>query len=119
MKRIDLENKRVLISRTDSIGDVMLTLPICAWLKDEFPGVKVLFLGKSYTAPIVQCYSSAVDEFVNWDDYINVPKTDKIQNFRNLELDAIIHVFPSKDIAALAKKARVPVRVAAGVLLII
>lgn len=111
MKRIDLENKRILISRTDSIGDVMLTLPICAWLKNEFPGITILFLGRSYTEPIIKCYSAAIDQFVNWDDYTNVPKTEKIQSFRKLELDAIIHVFPSKDIAALAKKARIPVRI--------
>lgn len=109
-KTVDLSGKRVLISRTDSIGDVLLTLPICAWLKQEFPGVEVLFLGKGYTKAVVEAYSQ-VDRFLDWDDFLNAPKTEKIQSFRGLELDAVIHVFPDKEIAALAKKARVPVRV--------
>jgi ADP-heptose:LPS heptosyltransferase len=109
-KTVDLTGKRVLISRTDSIGDVLLTLPICAWLKKEFPGVEVLFLGKGYTQSVVESYSE-VDRFLNWEDFLNAPKTEKIQTFRALELDAVVHVFPDKEIAALAKKARVPVRV--------
>lgn len=109
-KTIDLSGKRVLISRTDSIGDVLLTLPVCAWLKREFTDVEVLFLGKGYTRAVVEAYTQ-VDRFLNWEDFLNAPKTEKIQAFRALELDAVVHVFPDKEIAALAKKARVPVRV--------
>jgi len=107
---IDLNNKRVIISRTDSIGDVMLTLPICAWLKDKFPSVEILFLGKGYTRPIVNAFSQ-IDQYIDWNDYLNVPKSEKIHNFRELKADAIIHVFPDKEIASLAKKAKIPVRV--------
>ena len=109
-KAIDLNNKKVLISRTDSIGDVMLTLPICAWLKAEFPSVEIIFLGKGYTKSIVEAYEK-VDRFIDWNEYLEVPKTEKIQRFRAIEADAIIHVFPNKNIAALAKKAKIPVRV--------
>ena len=109
-KAIDLSGKRVLISRTDSIGDVLLTLPVCAWLKKEFPEIEILFLGKGYTKTVVEAYKQ-VDHFLDWEDFLNAPKTEKIQSFRALELYAVIHVFPDKEIAALAKKARVPVRV--------
>lgn len=109
-KTIDLNKKRVIISRTDSIGDVMLTLPICAWLKETYPEVELIFLGKGYTRSIVNAYSK-VDRFVDWNDYLQSPKTERIQQFRALAADVIIHVFPDKEIAALAKKARIPVRV--------
>jgi heptosyltransferase-3 len=107
---VDLNNKTVIISRTDSIGDVMLTLPICAWLKEQSPDVKIIFLGKGYTKSIVEAYD-LVDQFEDWNDYINVPKTNKIQSFRKLNADVIIHVFPDKEIASLAKKARVGIRI--------
>ncbi len=107
---MNLNDKTVIISRTDSIGDVLLTFPICAWLKKEYPGVKLIFLGKGYTQPIVNMYE-LVDEYVDWNDYINVPKAEKIENFRALEADAIIHVFPDKEIASLAKKAKIEMRV--------
>lgn len=107
---MNLEGKRVIISRTDSIGDVMLTLPMCAWLKEQYPTVEILFLGKGYTRAIVESYSK-VDKFIDWNDFLNQPKTEKSQNFRDLNADVIIHVFPNKEIASLAKKVRVPMRV--------
>ncbi|TNE76142.1 MAG: lipopolysaccharide heptosyltransferase family protein [Bacteroidetes bacterium] len=107
---IDLNGKRIIISRTDSIGDVMLTLPLCAWIKDNFQNTTVVFLGKSYTKPVVSCFKS-VDEFIDWQEVEAQPKSIQLQTARDWNADVIIHVFPRKEIAVLAKKARIPVRV--------
>ncbi len=110
MKSINLDNKRIIISRTDSIGDVLLTLPICAWIKSTYPSSTLLFLGKGYTKSVVECYD-LVDEFINWKDFENQPKVEQTAAFRALHADAIIHVFPNRAIASLAKKVKIPVRV--------
>lgn len=110
MKKIDLSDKRILISRTDSIGDVLLTLPICAWIKSEYPSATILFLGKGYTLPIIRSYKD-IDECYDWQQYENVPIVQKLSLFRELRADVIIHVFPNRDIASLAKKINIPVRV--------
>lgn len=110
MKETDLNQKRIIISRTDSIGDVMLTLPMCAWIKQHHPDSTIIFLGKGYTRPIVNCFQ-AVDEFEDWADYLNAPKAERVEKFRELNADVIIHVFPDREIASLAKKVKVPVRV--------
>jgi heptosyltransferase-3 len=110
VKTVDLSNKRVIVSRTDSIGDVLLTLPICAWIKSNYPTATILFLGKGYTKSVVECYD-LVDEFIDWKEYENQPKVDQIEGFRSLNADAILHVFPKKEIASLARKVRIPVRV--------
>lgn len=107
---IDLKGKRVIISRTDSIGDVMLTLPICAWLKQQFPDCYILFLGKKYTQPIVNCFD-AVDEFLDWDELGNQPKSLKIAKLREVAAEAVVHVFPNKDVANLCRSARIPHRI--------
>ena len=107
---MDLNNKKIIISRTDSIGDVMLTLPICAWIKNKFPNAEIVFLGKGYTKAVVESFDS-VDHFEDWNNYLNVPKTEKIQQFRALAADVIIHVFPDREIASLARKARIPMRI--------
>ena len=52
-----------------------------------------------------------VDQFEDWNDYINTPKTDKIQQFRSLKADAIVHIFANKEIASIARKAKIPIRV--------
>lgn len=107
---IDLSGKRIVISRTDSIGDVILTLPLCQWIKEHFKGTTMIFMGRSYTKPVVKSFK-AVDEFVDWDSFRDIPKSDMKIKFRELNVDVIIHVFPNKEIAALAKTLRVPVRV--------
>ena len=110
MKKIDLTNKRIVISRTDSIGDVMLTLPLCAWIKNNFKNVYIIFLGSSYTKSVANCYAS-IDEFIDWKEIENLPTVQKIESFRNLNADVFLHVFPKKEIANLAKRAKIQCRV--------
>ena len=45
--------KKIIISRTDRIGDVVLTLPMAGIIKSKYPNCKILFLGKTYTEPII------------------------------------------------------------------
>jgi ADP-heptose:LPS heptosyltransferase len=98
--------KRILISRTDNIGDVILTLPMATVLKRKFPESEVLFLGKPYTKPIIEdC--QYVDDYINWEDV----KQD-IKRIRNINADLIIHVFNNREVAETAKKAKVKLRLA-------
>lgn len=110
MSKLDLNDKTVLISRTDSIGDVCLTLPICKALKDKYPEVRIVFLGKSYTEAIIRsCHF--VDEFINWDAWNACSDADVIQKMIVANLDAIIHVFPNKRLSKLAWRAKIPMRI--------
>ncbi len=110
MSKLDLNNKTILISRTDSIGDVCLTLPICAALKQKIPEARIVFLGKSYTQAIIES-CSAVDEFLNWDECSKLSDEALTQSFIEANLDTIVHVFPNKRIAKAAWKAKVPQRI--------
>jgi ADP-heptose:LPS heptosyltransferase len=107
---IDLNNKRIVISRTDSIGDVMLTLPLCAWIKENFSNVQVIFLGNNYTKPVVECFSS-VDQFADWKETENYSEKQKIDFLKSLNADVIVHVFPNKELARFSKKAKIEIRV--------
>lgn len=111
MKEInDWNGKRIIISRTDSIGDVMLTLPICEWIKKNYPTSYIIFLGKKYTQPIINAYT-AVDEICDWDELEGLPTVERLERFRALKVDVIIHVFPNKEIAALAKRIKIAHRI--------
>jgi len=98
---------RIIISRTDSIGDVVLTLPLCAWLREKFPEVKLTFLGRNYTRDVVACFG-CVDEFISLEEIEALPVINRL-NFINS--DAFIHVFPRNELAVMAKKARIPMRI--------
>lgn len=110
MKTIDLANKRVIISRTDSIGDVMLTLPLCAWIKEKYPSATIIFLGKGYTRAVVEAYK-LVDQFEDWGDYSDLSLAVRMDWMSSLNADVIVHVFPNKELASLSKKAKISVRI--------
>jgi len=101
---------RLIISRTDSIGDVVLTLPMAAAFKQRYPDVYVMFLGAAYTRDIIEC-CPFVDEFVDWTAISKLPEQEQVEKFKALNAGAIIHVFPRKAIAKLAKKVGIPIRV--------
>ncbi|MBP9070164.1 MAG: glycosyltransferase family 9 protein [Bacteroidia bacterium] len=100
---------RILLSRTDSIGDVILTLPMAGVLKANFPDCQILFLGRTYTKSIIEL-SEHVDGFVNYDEILKRDWKAQIEFIKDLNLDIFIHVFPVKEIAKLAKAAGVPRR---------
>jgi len=102
-----------IISRTDSIGDVMLTLPVAAVLKKEFPGCRVLFLGKAYTAQVIRCCEN-VDQFLDWDEICSLPAEKQISFMKEKGADVIIHAYPRSAIANLAKKAGIHMRIGAS-----
>jgi heptosyltransferase III len=129
---------RIIISRTDSIGDVVLTLPMAGILKNSFPGCTIIFLGREYTRPVVEL-CRYVDEFVSWgppprpsaggnmpppqpspDEDIPPPRPspkkgreeEEIKLLRDLKADVIIHVFPVKKICRAAWRAGIPMRIA-------
>ena len=106
-------SQNILISRTDAIGDVILTLPIAGIIKEYFPNSKVFFLGKTYTKDIISL-SKHVDTFINWSELELLETNEQINKFKEYNIDTIIHIFPNKDIAKLAKKAGIKTRIGTG-----
>lgn len=104
---------RVIISRTDGIGDVVLTLPMAAAIKTAMPGAHIIFLGRSYTRAVVE-RCSFVDAFLNWDTLEKLPHSEQGDILKRQDADVILHVFPRKEICIAAKKAAIPLRVATG-----
>ncbi len=102
--------KHILISRVDNIGDVILTLPLAGILKQYFPGVKITLLARNYVRAIADnCMH--IDSFESWDALSAMPQSDAIAHIQKLNLDAVIHAFPKKQIAKLMKQAQVPLRI--------
>ena len=90
-----MEIKRVIISRTDSIGDVVLTLPLAGIIKNHFPNCQILFIGRNYTLPILKdC--KYVDSVINWDEIEKQSNSEKVLYLKSLSAHSIIHVFPKK-----------------------
>lgn len=104
----DFSNKRIILSKTNRIGDAIVALPVAGRLKKAYPSCEVIFLGQAYTRDIVQQYRY-VDEFVAWDE---LEAEDRLRDgLAELNADVIIHLKPRKQIAFAAKQAGIPLRV--------
>lgn len=104
------KNKTFLISRTDAIGDVVLTLPLCGWLKKNIEGARVLFLGRTYTRAVINSCPE-VDAFINWDELNKLSNLEQKKSIQSYQIDVVVHVFPVQRIAVLCKNAGIPVRI--------
>ncbi|GAB2950225.1 hypothetical protein GCM10027048_14290 [Hymenobacter coalescens] len=102
--------KTFLVSRTDAIGDLVLTLPVCGWLKQRYPGCRVVLLGRDYTRAVAAA-CPAVDAFLSDDDLQQLPAAEQVATLRAVGAEAVLHVFPSARLARLCRQARIPVRI--------
>ncbi|MFK8036646.1 MAG: glycosyltransferase family 9 protein [Crocinitomicaceae bacterium] len=104
------EAKKIVISRTDSIGDVALTLPLVGILKEKFTDVKLIFLGNTYTEPIINCIHN-IDEVWSWAELKKMEDRQQVNWLKSQNVDVFIHVFPRREIARLAQKAQIKHRI--------
>lgn len=100
--------QKILISRTDAIGDVCLTLPACMALREKFPNAELVYLCSAYTKEVVACFEpiDAVLTLEELDQASNVTRLDLLGKF-----DVVIHLFPNKVLAKWCKEAGVKVRI--------
>lgn len=103
--------KRVIISRTDAIGDVVLTLPLCGLIKEHLGNnTHIIFFGRTYTQPVINL-SSHVDTFLNYDEFEKLNEADRAEFLFSQHADVILHVYPRRAIAQAARRARIPLRI--------
>lgn len=93
----------IAISRTDSIGDVIVTLPLCGFIKKYSPNTRITFIGRSYTQAIVEA-CPFVDEFVNFDKRAET----------SLKVEACVFAFPDAEVMQWVKSQGVQKRIATG-----
>jgi len=108
------EISKILIVRTDRIGDVTLTLPLASFLKRHFPRAVVSFLSREYTKAIPESCEN-IDETLTL-----VEKDGKTDFFATLDMlrkrkfDVAIVARPTFEIAMLLFLAGIRIRVGTG-----
>jgi heptosyltransferase III len=101
--------KKILVSRVDNLGDVILTLPLAGCLRKLYPDSKITFLLKSYTVSIGKIHKD-IDEILLWDELENSSDSEIVDQLKKYEFDMVIHVYPVKRIASICFKAKIPAR---------
>lgn len=95
-----MEIKNVVISRTDKIGDLVLSIPSFYMTKKMYPNAKLTVLVRNYNYDVVKNLSY-IDEVIKIDDY---SEEELIRKIKLLELDVFIALYSDKFVAKLAKK---------------
>ncbi len=97
--------ENIILSRTDSIGDIVLAMPVAGMLKKHFPGIRVALLGRSYTKDIALACEH-IDSFIDYEDFM---KSEVLIDGKKAQ--AILHLITQSDISYRAKKLAIPLRI--------
>lgn len=103
--------KKILVTRTDNLGDVILTLPLLSEIRNVFPDYKITFLTKCFVTDLLKDYPSfdnhlSLESFTNFFSFLKFLKKEKF--------DIVINVFPRFSLALLFFLAGIKSRVGSG-----
>lgn len=87
---------KILIARTDRLGDVVLTIPLASIIKKHFPNSKVSFLVRDYTKDLLN-NNPFIDEVIIWDEELSATKAAAKLRFH--DFDTVFIVNPSLKLA--------------------
>ncbi len=108
------ERKKILLVRTDRLGDVVLTLPMLPVLRRHFPDAHLAMLVSAYPAEILH-RNQYLDEVLLYDDSVKlVPFFQLLRSLRMRRFDTVVVVHPTPRLALLAFLAGIPIRVGTG-----
>lgn len=109
--------QRILVVRTDRLGDVLLSTPVLSVLREYFPNCYLGMLVSPYTREVIEGHP-AVDVVLSDD------KEQKHRGFKGLMLlagelkshkfDTVVVLHPTLRLALLGKLAGIPVRIGSG-----
>jgi len=100
--------KHILISRTDKIGDLILSLPVFQSLRKAFPNARITALVSAYAKEVVQGHP-AIDSVEVIDPRDGTGPL--IERFKSLNADVFIALYPRPKLALAAWLAKIPVRI--------
>lgn len=103
--------KRILIVRSDKIGDVLLTFPMVKVVHDTLPEAKVILAVRDYTRPLTDLYQE-IDEVIEIDPLSSPLHIAK--KFRKAGVDIILIPAATFRLALAAYLAWIPLRVGTG-----
>lgn len=90
--------KNILVTRTDRLGDVILTLPLLSCLRKVFPDAKIFFLVNVYLKKLLDSYEG-IDEIIYSDEKENKGTLQEI--IRSKNIDMAINVKPDFNLATI------------------
>jgi len=109
-----MNGQKILLARTDRLGDVILSTPVATALKKNPGEVHVTFLARRYTAEILRCHPH-VDEIIEIDGpEIGNNMRRLASKLRQKNFDAAIMLHPRPQLAWALWRSGIPQRIGTG-----
>ena len=106
--------ERILIVRTDRLGDVVLTLPMISTLRKSFPKSYISMLLRHYTGEIVEG-NPYLDKILWYDDgHAPIPFGAMAAAIRREHFDVVVVVHPTPRLAWMMFISGIPQRIGTG-----
>lgn len=102
-----MEIKRILVSRTDKIGDLVLSIPSFFMLKKMYPKAELIVLVRAYNYDIIRNLPY-IDRVIKIDDFSKAELLEKIAYFK---ADVFIALYNDEYVASLAKASKAKIRI--------
>jgi len=108
--------KRILLSRTDAIGDLILTLPVARSIKEAYPDYHITMLVSEYTEPLLEG-----EEYI--DGVMTIPGRElgnyvEVRELSDLlkagDFETVVFFYPRFSLALAARMARISRRIGTG-----
>ena len=109
--------KRILVARTDKIGDVILTLPVIANLRIAYPDAHIAFLAAEYARKVLEGNPNLNDIILYEPEGKHKGLGGLLELTKLLEenkFDVIVIVFPVFKVVFAAFLAQIAVRIGVG-----
>lgn len=114
-KEVELKpGDRILISRTDRLGDLILALPFVETMKQRYPECRIDVLSSLYASPILE-HNPNIDKIVRvqndqlWTDKLY--KKDLLHKIRMGKYQVVVALYPERHVSQLFYKAEIPIRI--------
>ena len=99
--------KRIIISRTDKIGDLVLSIPSFFMAKKMYPDAEIIVLVRQYNYEIVKNLPY-IDRVIKIDDYRKLELIEKIKHFK---ADIFVALYNDEFVTKLAKASKARYRI--------
>ncbi len=108
------DGDKILISRTDKLGDLVLALPFIETFKKRYPKCKVDVMASLYASPILE-HNKSINKIlrVQNDQLLsnNLYRKDLLQKIKKEKYNIVVVLYPERQISRLYHKAEIPIRI--------
>lgn len=110
----DIIPKNILIVRTDRIGDVVLSLPVVAVIKEYYPDCKINFLIREYTKSITEANPLIDESIIIKEENGKFRIFENVRMLKKYDFDIVIVLYPTFRLSLIMFLAGIKKRIGTG-----